>query len=169
MAGRASAWMVALAVVGVLGGTGCADIDADPPPTHQLGGALVAAWWDDDNGAPVVRVSVTPALAGYHLYSLSHDPAQMGGVGVKTSIGVTGGWRAAGDPLPDQPEEVLEYPTIGLELSVYPSQPVVFTVPVVADGDAPAVVQLSFGLCSTVRCLKPVRDATLPVAGAPPH
>jgi hypothetical protein len=166
---RAAALAAAAALISACGA-------AAPTHTqHELGGGRVAAWWDDDHGVPVVRVSVEPALAGYHTYALDYDRATTDGVGVPTQIELAGSWSVAGPITADQEVESLAYPRLGLVLPVYPSARVVFTVPArrgeATAGQAsaaPTVVVLTFALCSASRCLRPVQGQEIAVEGDPP-
>jgi len=146
--------------------------DAPTYEEHSLGGAVVVAHWDGDRDQPAIRVLFEPSLDGYHMYALDFDPATTQGIGVPTRIDVEGGWAVTGSITADRPVEMLEYPSLGVELPVYPPGVVTFTIPVAPAASATAAdatVRLTFALCSANRCLKTQRDVRLLVDGRPPE
>jgi hypothetical protein len=158
----ATASLVLALVVLVAGACGTSS-GAEGHPERD-GGVDVAAELDTSNGSPVLRVTMTPQRAGFHLYSTDLDRTQTGGLGVPTEIEPTTGLTADGAITASLPDHALHNEALDVDLPVYPEGPVTFEVPVreTGDGDT-ATVTVTYGACSASVCLPVVRARSITV------
>jgi len=68
---------------------------------------------------------------------------------------VRGGLSAAGRAAADKSVRMLDLPSLGVKLPVYPDGSVAVSLPVKRSGNSAEVV-VSYGACSTGTCLPPV-------------
>lgn len=170
--------LAAVATVVVLLVGGCTG-NGDGHPQTGLSGRLddggvsvVAVLASGPGGTEQVRVTFRPQQSGYHLYSVDLPPGGVNGLGIATSVTVSGSLRAAGDRVVDQPVHQLLIDELDVELPVYPDGPVTVSQPVRRAGNGPAEVVVTYAACSRTTCLPPVRDraiALVPVATVTPR
>jgi hypothetical protein len=159
----ASAIVVGLLAGGCGGQTPPAPVVANLSGSFDDGGVTVTATAilrSDDTGT--VRVAFNPDKPGYHLYSIDLPSNGVHGIGIPTIVTVGGQLRAAGPAVADAIVATLRIDPLDADLPVYPDGPVAVTVPVrVQAGGDPARVVVTYGACSAVNCLMPVRDRTV--------
>lgn len=134
----------------------CSSADERVSAEWQAGGATITATWEPDGDE--VRVRIEPLEDGFHLYSPHLVPEEHDGLGIPTELRVQGGWTATGPPVAQQPEVDVVIEELDVRLPAFEDGPVEFIVPVVRVDDRPADLVLTFGLCSSSKCLKPLRD-----------
>lgn len=104
-----------------------------------------------------VKVTYRPTQPGFHIYSIDLPPGGIDGLGIPTRLGVRGGLTATGHATADKPIRLLNLPTLGVKLPVYPDGPVAVSIPVQRTGRTADIV-VSYGACSNSTCLTPVTD-----------
>lgn len=104
-----------------------------------------------------VKAFFRPTRFGFHVYSIDLPTGGIQGLGVPTKLGVRGGLTATGQASADKPVRLLDLPSLGVKLPVYPDGPVGVSLPVQRSGRS-ADILVSYGACSTNTCLAPVTD-----------
>ncbi|MFA1537781.1 hypothetical protein [Actinomadura monticuli] len=143
----------------VLGGLlllacGCGRQSAPPASAgFTEGGVEVSISVSESEVTAVFR----PERAGFHVYSVDLPAGGVDGLGIPTRLGVRGGLAAAGRASADESVRMLDLPSLGVKLPVYPDGPVAVSLPVKRTGNSAEVV-VSYGACSAGTCLPPVID-----------
>lgn len=109
-----------------------------------------------------VKAVFRPTRPGFHVYSVDMPNGGIDGLGIPTRLKVRGGLTAVGPATADKPVRMLDLPSLGVKLPVYPNGPVAVSLPVERSGRSAEVV-LSYGACSTGTCLPPVIDHAIRV------
>jgi hypothetical protein len=162
--------LLALAMAAAFLVSGCARLGAGQPsggPSGRLsdsGVTVMAVLTADPEGTGYVRVTFSPQLPGYHLYSIHLPPGGVNGLGIPTVVSVRDGLRMTGSPTADAPVRNLRIGELDVDLPVYPDSPVTVTVPVRRTGNGRAEVLVTYGACSATTCLRPVRNRLIILA-----
>jgi hypothetical protein len=140
-------------------GSGCATTRADSRIVHGTGATIrVTARGTGDTSRVVVTID--PTGHHLHLYDVDLDPESVQGLGLPTTIELTGAWTATGRPVANRAVRHLAYEPLHVTLPVYPDGAVSFRVGARRRA-GPVAVRLSYALCSDSYCLPPVRDLTV--------
>lgn len=160
-------WRPAAAAVALTAGL-LACSSPEPPVTAQweAGGASIRATWEPNGTA--VRVRIEPLQEGFHLYSPHLVPDDHDGLGIPTELTVQGGWMASGPPVAQQPEVEVVIEELDVRLPAFADGPVEFLLQVEHIDDQPTELVMTFGLCSSSKCLKPLRDQHFELPTPPP-
>lgn len=138
---------------------GCAGPGPAAGPSGRLsdgGVTAVAVLTAEPDGTGYVRVTFSPQRPGYHLYSIHLPLGGVNGLGIPTIVTVRDGLRMTGSPTADVPAGNLRIEELGVDLPVYPAEPVTVTVPVRRTGNRQPEVLVTYGACSASTCLPPV-------------
>ncbi|NKZ02413.1 hypothetical protein [Actinomadura latina] len=109
-----------------------------------------------------VKAVFRPTRPGFHVYSVDMPDGGVDGLGIPTRVAVRGGLTASGRVTADKPVRMLDLPSLGVRLPVYPDGPVALSLPVERSGRSGEVV-VSYGACSSGTCLAPVIDRAVRV------
>lgn len=125
-------------------------------------------WNAGNSSSPVLAVTFTPLIPGFHLYSVDLPPEGVQGVGRPTSVQVGGGLKATGPPSVDRPVIALRVAGVDAPVSVYPDGAVTLRLPAQPVPGQTALSWIGYAACSRSTCMPPVthRRVTLSLRGS---
>ena len=108
-----------------------------------------------------LKVTFDPLVRGMRLYGENLPLAGVNGLGVPTTVKVSGGLRQIGSDHTNVDAKETPIGSPPIDLPVYPSGPVTFIESVRILRSGPRTVELTFGGCTQRVCYLPVRNARL--------